>query len=433
MIYFYYATSALVILLFFVLLLRNLRQAILAGLVFTTLTLGALPLRVVPVSGAAFATQMGFLLLAFTWLFMRKDTSLALSYLANPYTLLLLVFGMVLVAYLLLSNNPAYGLATTSWFLVKGFLPVIALGCLAPFDEADSRLIVVTIVCGTLLMALAVLAWSGVQQTERFGLGNDDSPISIARVIGQGATLLLLLAFLKPGIKLVEFTLYAMTAVFLLFILGLTGSRGPLVAALFAVLIGFLLLGSGLGRRLKTILAIAVVAMLILAIVALLPIEILGFPGIERIVDRFDTLGQNASDRARLSFFQTAWDGFVASSGLGVGTGGYATLRGIEGVAYPHNIVLEVAAGQGIVGLVVLFAILWVTGKQILRLSRSPSLGVFGKILVALWFYALFNAFVSMDIAGNYFLWVTGGMIWYFERDTEKLQSQLRVPEAETQ
>gem|GEM_PF-6213244 len=428
MIYFYYAASAVVLLLFLLLLLHNMRQAILAGLVLTTLTLGALPFRVIPVSGVALAIQMGFLVLAFSWLFMRKDTSLALSYIANPYTLLLVVFGLVLVAYLLLSDNPSYGLTTTIWFLVKGFLPVVALGCLAPFDEADARLIVVTIVCGALLMALALLSWSGGQETERFGLGNDDSPITIARVIGQGATLLLLLAFLKPGIKLVRFSLFALVATFLLFALSLTGSRGPLVAALLAVLIGFLLLGSGFGKRLRTILAIGMVAILILAIVALLPIEILGFPGIERIVDRFDTFGQNASDRARLSFFQTAWDGFVASSGLGVGTGGYATLRGIEGRAYPHNIVLEVAVGQGIVGLVVLFAVLLVTGRQILRLSRNPELDVFSKALVVLWFYALFNAFVSMDIAGNYFLWVTGGMIWFFERGTEMLQSPVTVP-----
>ncbi len=433
MIYLYYAVSALVLLWFLMFLAHNLRQAILAGLIFTTLTLGALPRQIIPVSGAAFAIQIGFLVWAFTWLFMRKDTSLALSYIANPYTLLLVLFGMVLVAYLLLSGNPAYGLTTTIWFLIKGFLPVIALGCLAPFDKTDTRLVVTTIVCGALLMTLALLSQSGVQQTERFGLSNDDSPITIARLIGLGATLLLLIAFFKPRIRLVSFALYTLAAVFLLFALGLTGSRGPLVAALLAVLVGFLLLGSGLGKRLRILLGIGIVAALILVVIALFPIEILGFPGIERIIDRFDTLGQNASDRARLSFFQTAWDGFVTSSGLGVGTGGYATLLGVQGRAYPHNIVLEVAVGQGVVGLIILFAMLLVTGRQILRLSRTPELDVYSKALVALWFYALFNAFVSMDIAGNYFLWVTGGMLWFFKRGTEIPKTQVFAPEAVSQ
>jgi O-antigen ligase len=429
MIYLYYASSALVVLVFFLLLLRNLRQAILAGLIFSTLTLGALPWRLMPVDGVALAVQTMFLVLAFSWLFMRKDTALALSYMANPYTLLLFVLGIVLVAFLLLSDNLSYGLTTTLWFMVKSFLPVVALGCLAPFDKADTRLIVVTIVCGALLMAFALLAWSGVQETERFGLGDDSNPITIARVIGLGATQLLLLAFLKPGIKPTEFSLFSLTGLFMLFALGLTGSRGPLVAALLSVLIGFLLLGAGLGKRLKTLLILGLAVVLLIAIVTLLPAEIPSYPGIERIIDRFNTFGQNPSDRTRLEFFQTAWDGFVTSSGLGVGTGDYATLQGIEGAAYPHNIVLEIAVGQGIVGLVTLFAVLLVTGKQILRLARNPKLDVSGKILIALWIYALFNALVSMDIAGNYFLWVTGGMFWFFERWTGVSQSQLRVAE----
>jgi O-antigen ligase len=428
--YLYYAACVLILLRFSILLFHNLRQAILAGLVFTTLSLGSLPWPLVPVSGVALATQIGFMILAFSWLLMREDSALAISYAVNPYTLLLFVFGIVLVAYLLVSDNPSYGLSKTIWFLVKGFLPVLALGCLAPFDKEDARLILFTILIGSLLMALSLLSWSGAQQTERFGLGDDSSPISIARVIGQGATLLLLLAFLKPGISLVMFSLYALVGVFLLFTLSLTGSRGPLVAALLATLAGFLLLGRGLGTRLKTILALGVVAILVLAIVALLRIEFLDYPGIERILDRFDTFGQNASDRARLHFSQIAWDGFLASSGLGVGTGGYATLRGIEGRAYPHNIILEVAVGQGVVGLVVLFAVLLVTGRQILRLSRNPGLDVYSKALMGLWLYALFNAFVSMDIAGNYFLWVTAGMVWLFERRAKVPQSQVTLQEA---
>jgi O-antigen ligase len=428
--YFYYAACFLILLRFSMLLFHNLRQAILAGLVFATLSLGSLPWRLVPVSGAALATQIGFMILAVSWLLMREDSALAISYAVNPYTLLLFLFGSVLVGYLLLSENPSYGLSKTIWFFVKGLLPVLALGCLAPFDKEDSRLILVTILIGSMLMALNLLSWSGVQQTERFGLGGDASPITIARVIGQGATLLLLLAFLKRDISLVMFSLYALVGVFLLFTLSLTGSRGPLVAALIATLAGFLLLGRGLGTRLKTILALGVVAILILAIVALLRIDFLDYPGIERILDRFDTFGKNASDRARLQFFRTAWDGFVASSGVGVGTGGYATLRGIEGRAYPHNIVLEVAVGQGAVGLVVLFAVLLVTGRQILRVSRHPGLDVYSRVLMGLWLYALFNAFVSMDIAGNYFLWVTGGMVWLFGRRAEVAQSQVTLQEA---
>ena len=107
-----------------------------------------------------------------------------------------------------------------------------------------------------------------------------------------------------------------------------------------------------------------------------------------------------------------AWEGFVASDGLGVGTGGFAGLYGTRAREYPHNLILEVAVEQGILGLAVLMVILSMTLLRLIRVSRKPGVDLYGKALLSLWFYGLFNALVSGDIATNQILWVTAGMVW---------------------
>jgi O-antigen ligase len=393
-------------------LVANLRQAILIGLVFTTLTLGALPRHLLPINGVAFALQMGFVALALSYLLVRHDTARAIPCLHNGYTVLLFLLFSVVFMYLLISDNLAYGSSVVVWFFIKSMLPLLALGALAPFNREDTRLIFYAVVAGSLLTTLSLFSWEGTQPVDRFSLGEDASPISVGRTIGLGAMLLLLYALLSTRIRLAEFLPRVLLAGILLFAVSLTGSRGPLVSAIFATLAGLLLVvENGIAKRLQVIFILGIVVSLAVAVL-ILPQATLDYPGITRIVDRFTTFGSNLSDRTRLQMFELAWQGFVASDGLGVGTGGYASMRGIEGRDYPHNVILEVAVGQGIVGLVVLIPLFVMTLIRLVRTSRSQDLSIHGKALLGLWFYGLFNSMVSMDLAGNYALWIAGGLVW---------------------
>jgi O-antigen ligase len=330
----------------------------------------------------------------------------------NWYTLSLLAMEFILIAFLLVSRNPGYGLSVTLGFFVKGVLPVLALGGLAPFDKRDVRLVFITILVGGCLMALAGASWATSHEIWRLSYDDESSPITVARVIGLGATLLMLHTLLRPRLGPLKIITRLLVASVLLYIIALTGSRGPLVASILSVLVASLFLGLRTTTRSRLLLTLILALIVLTGSVFLLPARALEQSGIERIIDRFQTFGSNASDRTRLEMIDTAWEGFLSSSGLGVGTGGFATLYGVEGRAYPHNIVLEVAAGQGIVGLVVLVIILTLIVWRMVRLPPDHTLDANGKALLGLWFFALFNAFVSMDIVGNYFLWMSGGLVW---------------------
>lgn len=410
----YLGGTSLAIMTFVLHLFGDFRRALLIALTLTSLTLGALPWRFLPVNGIAFSVQVGFVCLALSTLFIRRNTAPAMHQLFNPYNLSLFILAFIIFGYLLPSDNIPYGLNLISGFLVKGILPTIAISSLAPLDSRDRRIIVKTISVGSVLMALSLLSW-GSTLDSRLIIGDDSSPITVGRVIGAGATLMLILAFVGPRHRPVSLALWVPLSLALLYISSLTGSRGPLVAAVFAILISILTLDSDLKKRGRALVTFALFTSVFVVIVLALPDSIWQQPGLQRIVDRFDTFGLNLSDRTRLQFFETAWTGFLSSSGVGLGTGAFASLYGVSGRFYPHNLVLELAVNQGIPGLLIFFLSLLLTFARARRCLRLNSTDTYSKALIGFWFYSLANAMVSMDIAGNYSVWISGGLIWLFD------------------
>lgn len=411
----YYAAVAVALFLFFHRLLSDFRRAILIGVVFTTFALGGLPWHLVPFDAAAFACQVGFLSLTFTWFLMRRNKESAIRLVANHYLLGLFVLELILLAYLLISQSSGYGATLVVWLLVKSILPILALGFLAPFDSTDIRLIASVILVGAILTAIRLFAMnvgaSSTEAFERLTLGADASPINVARVIGLGATMLIV-RILRGSDRVMGMAARVPLLAFLLYAVALTGSRGPLMAPILVVPATFVFLGHGSGIRRRMVVTWALAFALLAGIALLLPGKVFEQTGIQRVLAYTDSIGNNANDRVRLELLEAAWDGFIASSGLGVGTGGFEALYGVPGHRYPHNLVLEVAVNYGWVGLGLLLLLLAGTVRRIVRLSNQHNLDINIPPLLALWFYALFNAMVSMDIAGNYTLWVSGGLVW---------------------
>ena len=153
-----------------------------------------------------------------------------------------------------------------------------------------------------------------------------DSPITVARVIGLGAALLIALLLLGRERNPVKTAARLALAGLLFSGIAATGSRGPLFAAILVVFATFVFLGHGPGMRRRIGLSLALALVLLTAMALLLPSNVWEYGGIQRIFDRLLTFGSNASDRARLALFETAWSGFLASSGIGVGTGGFEAL-----------------------------------------------------------------------------------------------------------
>jgi O-antigen ligase len=95
---------------------------------------------------------------------------------------------------------------------------------------------------------------------------------------------------------------------------------------------------------------------------------------------------------------------------LGIGTGGFAAVSPLE--VYPHNLVLEVAAEFGLLGLVPLVLALIAGVVAIARSVRAPLATDRGLsvLVAALFTAALVNAMFSTDITANSDVWLLLGL-----------------------
>lgn len=400
------------------------RKAILIGLIFTTFSLGALPWHLLPGDGIAFLTQMGFIYLSLIYYLIRcKKEKNAHIKLSNTYIIMLVAFTLIVLGYVIISHYQGYGISKGIWFFVKAVVPLIALSMLAPIDRKDICIIFFTVLAGSVLMMQSIFVF-GDLHSERVIISQKMNPISIDRAIGLGATLLLISVLVDDKSGIIKNLLSLTAFSILLFSMQFTGSRGPLFAIIFTVIGTMLFFRRGIYNRVKMLLRISIVIAIFVVVINNIDLGMPEYASFNRITEYITTLGDNSSDRARTTMYTTAWKGFIESCGIGIGTGGFGGLYGTSGAEYPHNIILEVASEQGVFGLIVLLATLIIAFFKLVSVNRQGGLDTYGKAFFSLWFAALFNSFVSSDLANNHTLWIIGGMAWLIQENN--LREEIR-------
>jgi O-antigen ligase len=126
----------------------------------------------------------------------------------------------------------------------------------------------------------------------------------------------------------------------------LSGVRGPLISAIVGLAFYFLIL---LVRRPRVPAVVGAVAVLLFITFNI------WYPYIVRTVPNIggyslQAITQGLSTQYRLERYRTAATLFAQNPLLGVGTDGFAQLTGL---GYPHNICLEIASENGLIGLLV--------------------------------------------------------------------------------
>lgn len=125
----------------------------------------------------------------------------------------------------------------------------------------------------------------------------------------------------------------------------LSGVRGPLISAIIGLAFYFLIL---LVRRPRMLTVVGAVAILLLMTFNI------WYPHIVRIVPnieayRLQAITQGPSTQQRLRGYRAAITLFTQRPLLGSGTDGFAQRTGLS---YPHNIFLEIASENGLLGLI---------------------------------------------------------------------------------
>lgn len=225
----------------------------------------------------------------------------------------------------------------------------------------------------------------------------DMNPIGLGRMAAMGFALCLYAGLHSAGYQ--RLMLWCASAICGYATL-LTGSRGPLIAAILAVSMVVLVARSSGRRRVVTLALAAVVGLSLFALFA----DSLD----SALIQRFAVVDGSSRNELWKASLEQAW---LSPEGIGFGnayqylpfntdmldTGGYRR--------YSHNIFLEATLEGGwlaLLGLLVLSVVSFV------HIYRLPSRGV-GPFMLLLWIFAFVNANVSSDLSGNRMMWVMIG------------------------
>lgn len=391
---------------------HSIRGGLIAALAMLSLALHAFPWSRLPISGVALSTLIATCGVCLAYGFKNH---LKLSSFINTYTKILAFVAIVILLWIPLSPYPtSIGPMKALLFLSKGVLPCLAFFALAPLSRREFHVLLWVLVFCAMFLALR---WT-VSDTAvwvRTLYGGDFSPITAGRLIGMGAVLAFAwFLFGKGSWSYFSLVLGAALGLGML----LPGSRGPVMAAVVAVvMIGLISLPSQGFNRSAVLAKFGALTGLIFFFGGfyLAFSEKLGFTGVERVVDYFQDINMaETMQEARVDLLRVAWESFTSTAGLGRGTGGFPAVldsQRIDG-EYPHNIIAEFGAEQGVLGLVAIVVFLAISFRRLLWLMKFPRFGIVEPAVCAFWIFALMNAMVSSNIADNYHFWIASALLF---------------------
>jgi hypothetical protein len=219
-------------------------------------------------------------------------------------------------------------------------------------------------------------------EVERLTVEGAD-PISLARSLAFAALCMAVLGFVPKAVR-------AGIVVIFMVAMAPTGSRGPLIGLIFVLVWYFAASRSGTFSR-QALLGAAMAAAVVIAGLAVAPLL---FDDVAEFLSR-GTGASMADESGRPALFLRAWTNFLSAPLFGIGTGQFGremVLGATSGQRfYPHNIILEVLACFGFVGLILL-----VVANRIGRwVVARPGVYHFGFALFAIF------AMVSGDLISN--------------------------------
>ena len=325
----------------------------------------------------------------------------------NKVASICFAMGFLLVIGLLYSTNKSYGAEkAVFYFLINIPLFLVPYWFSNPVVRFEHLLkaafllgIVLTFICFASPNAYTIMPG-------RFSPTESVNPIFLARSLGLSALcgLFLLAATDRRMAKI--FILAAI--VFMIPPMVWTKSRGPLLGLfLIGLLYYFFQPNVRLWKKLTAIgfgitAGIYVIIRFATGIASRLTIE---------------TVAEEGSTIFRLLSWLQATQDFFSSPLTGIGTGSFFLETPWAPILYPHNLVLEFASENGIIGLILILSFIFFTiliGFTNIQFfgSRMDSKRVQLSVgLLCLFLYALWNSMFSGDVFKNEIVWLSSGMI----------------------
>ncbi len=331
----------------------------------------------------------------------------------NRVIAVILFFSLAVFFFLSLfySESKQYGgekalrfLVLTGWAFIGVFLLIR--------DNKSLRYFVWAIVFISTAMAIDSLLRYGENDKIEFITAFGSNYIALSRATGLGLLSVLFYLFPNEQKKTRKLWLLGISGLLLWAMLS-SGARGPVISLGLAIVL--LLIFTALGiirtenRRMLARLGIIIASVVVIVIT-------FGDKLFPTLMLRMNILfyGGGSSALERVDFFGEAFDLWIDSPiwGKGIGQFGWA-IWGQDIREYPHNILLELAAETGLIGLGLFLAIISLSIKNLFICCTQEnrfSKKICGYLLPAFCFCFL-NALISGDINDNRILFTMVGLL----------------------
>jgi O-antigen ligase len=319
----------------------------------------------------------------------------------------LVAISAALIVSLGWTPSPAYGDEKATKFVT-----LTLLATLAPFFLVETERDLRRFFSWTVVLAIVTAAFTVMNPPAddgRLTIGSEGNTIGISRVLCTGA-LILLVGALTDLIARRGWSVAG--AIALVAVAAAIGSRGPLLALVFALLAtGAVWLARVPGKLAPVLLAVTAAA-------ALLPFISLPQDSSQRLSRAVrDPVASFRTD-PRYDIFSQAVTLIEHHPLVGVGAGGFQSVGrlGVPPEDYPHNMVLEVWSELGLLPLVILLASIVTLLTGLWRGAWRHAHDRAGPLLYVLIGFLLFNLFATLltgDLNDNRAFWGVFGLAWF--------------------
>lgn len=355
-----------------------------------------------------------FLILSFLVFFHRALRKMFAQRIPRSFTRVatfFLLLKICLLAGLLYTQSTQYGFDKTLRFIFLTGWAFWGSVLLIPNVLSLRRFCWALVAISTAMAIDALLSYPGVGRVS-FVTAFGSNYIALARANGLGLLTTMILLLPTARRRWVKLCLWGLATLQLWATLS-AGARGPVFALILSFLLFFVLSVRGFpclkidrfALRLGTM-AVLVAGILILVGEAL-------FSTLAYRIQIFAT-ERGISAATRITLYREAIELWANSPIWGTGTGQFGiAVTGEDIRLYPHNILLELGAETGIIGVLVFLSMIgfaFAKGVDCLHRGKGATKTVTRYLLVAA-FFALLNAMISGDINDNRVLFTLVGLL----------------------
>lgn len=290
----------------------------------------------------------------------------------------------VIIAFLVSLIPTIFYLNSESEKLIMFLMIFFVLSLISPTlldNKLSLRLFIKTLLITSLtIVLLALFGLENTHTTGRLTL-NGGNPIWLARAVSIAAFCLLVL-LIHNKIRILKFLiLFAPT----MFIMVSTGSKGPIIAMILAILVIYF---SKFKRFITSKRTLTSIGVFLFFAVPIGLVTFMLFPDpFSRLIDTTSIDG----NAARVILYSDALNA-IKDNPMGIGLGNFIQYSYFD---YPHNLILEAFAELGLISGTMLILMLLLSFIGLKRIAKN---NVYGDIILGFFIMSFINSMVSGDL-----------------------------------